>query len=291
MFALHQRAGRYGGLHGGVVDWRDVPEFDTSGQLVTAVVDDRSSFIELAVAGVWDRELRLRADLMIGKCLASHPAAIVVDLLFLDDPDQASVPMWLSLQVRGARMMPAVPIAVCARDGSPMADGLAWRGGRFGPPLFADPAQARKALTSGLPMTDQVRRWLPPKPQSATSARRLVVAACEQWRLAAAVATRAQLVVSQLVVNAVEHAGTPIEVVVTRIGSRRRGGVLRPAAGVHVAVYDLDPRLPPGWRDNLQESPPPRRRGQGLDVIAADFSGVLPTRQGKMIWAILRNTR
>ncbi|MDI6104137.1 ATP-binding protein [Actinoplanes sp. NEAU-A12] len=85
---------------------------------------------------------------------------------------------------------------------------------------------------------------------------------------------------SELVVNAVEHAGTDIRVTVSH-----RGG------GMHLAVHDGVSRLSqprhsqPSTRTDLVT-----RRGTGLRVVHADADawGAIPTRGGKIVWAAVR---
>lgn len=136
------------------------------------------------------------------------------------------------------------------------------------------------ALAAGGQLTDRLRLPLPPEPASAVAARDAVTEACSRWGLTRLLRP-ARLVVSELVANAVEHAGTPIDVVISRLGTDGR------VAGLHLAVYDRDPRLP--------RQPPPGdpgpldQRGLGLHVVdaAAHAWGARPARGGKMVWAAL----
>ena len=86
------------------------------------------------------------------------------------------------------------------------------------------------------------------------------------------------MVVTELVTNAVEHAGTTVTVAVTRRGT-----------GVHLAVADLDRRFP-------ALASPDRSvfdRGRGLMLVDALASlwGVMPTPTGKVVWATVRPGR
>jgi anti-sigma regulatory factor (Ser/Thr protein kinase) len=92
-----------------------------------------------------------------------------------------------------------------------------------------------------------------------------------------------RLVMSELVTNALEHAGTPIVVVVSL-----RGG------SVHLTVSD-GVAAPP----RLLELAGPRRdqpldeRGHGMRLVRATAAawGWLPTRTGKVVWATLTAPR
>ena len=65
-------------------------------------------------------------------------------------------------------------------------------------------------------MSDAVVAVLPPRAASAAQARELVVTACSSWGLAS-LCDDVALVVTELVANAVRHAGTDIEVTVVHI--------------------------------------------------------------------------
>jgi anti-sigma regulatory factor (Ser/Thr protein kinase) len=132
-----------------------------------------------------------------------------------------------------------------------------------------------------LPLTDQLQQRLPPEPESARLARLMVADACHAWHLPH-LRYPAQLVMSELVSNAVQHASTPMLVTVSRRG-----------AGLHLAVRDGSPILPPPWQPaSAPASPPLTEGGRGLQIVqrAAAAWGALPThdRDGKVVWATLR---
>jgi anti-sigma regulatory factor (Ser/Thr protein kinase) len=119
---------------------------------------------------------------------------------------------------------------------------------------------------------DVVRITLIPELASVPRARRAVAAAVEAWCLDDLVGD-AQLVVSELVTNAVLHARTTIELVVRRWGKR-----------VRVEVRDGNPLLPA-----VRHHRPDAGTGRGLLLIAqlATAWSVDPTRGGKVVWAEL----
>ncbi|MBM2616425.1 sulfite exporter TauE/SafE family protein [Actinoplanes sp. LDG1-06] len=94
-----------------------------------------------------------------------------------------------------------------------------WRG--LLPADFALP-QARARLADARPLADQIQLRLSPELVAASAARDVVGAICKEWDMEPLLAP-ARLVASELVTNAVEHAGTFIEFVVTRLGPLRRG--------------------------------------------------------------------
>jgi anti-sigma regulatory factor (Ser/Thr protein kinase) len=85
----------------------------------------------------------------------------------------------------------------------------------------------------------------------------------------------AELVTSELVTNAVEHARTEIEVGVTRTGG-----------GVRIEVCDADPH-PPTLCQQLPGAV--AARGRGLDLVAnmAQRWGCHAGAGGKIVWALL----
>ncbi|TDO39656.1 histidine kinase-like protein [Paractinoplanes brasiliensis] len=254
---------------------------------VTAVLDHQTAIVEIAVTGAWDPRMWLEAHRCIGKCLAEHPAGMLLDLTFLDDATAGSAPLWVATSAQAARTQPPIPVAVCMPAQSPLAARLARLGAGRRFAMYADLMQARTGLAAARPLTDQILLRLHPEPMAASAARDVVTAVCQEWGMEPLL-DRARLVASELVNNAVEHAGTRIDFVVTRLGPLRRGISRRPNR-LRVAVYDLDPHLP------AQPSPamPPgiglNQRGYGLRIVdaAARVWGSLPTPAGKVVWAAL----
>ncbi|MFD3729624.1 ATP-binding protein [Streptomyces sp. NPDC058671] len=108
--------------------------------------------------------------------------------------------------------------------------------------LSADPTQQSRVLPCDL--------------ESAAVARRLVAAVLDRWELPDLTGS-AELIVSELVTNAVLHArtgGAPVRVVVTRV----QGDC------VQVAVSDLDQRPPV-----LMQAGPDGESSRGLALVAA----------------------
>ncbi|MEU4427990.1 ATP-binding protein [Actinoplanes sp. NPDC024001] len=247
------------------------------GSMVTALLDHESGIIELTVHGRWSHRLCTTLYRTVQKCLAEHPTALVLDLSGLHDPHAASAPFWLTVAAQGRRLQPTVPVVACL----PRTNRLSGRLDRLGVtrdlPIFATLRLAHTAVTSHRPTTSRVRLQLPPVPTSVRNARQIVTAACTEWGMPGLL-PRALLVVSELVANAVVHVGSPIDVVISHRGTLRRAAT-RGSTSLHLAVHDEDHRMPPS-----------RGTGLGLRLVTvASYSwGVLPTRQGKVVWAILR---
>ncbi|SEG77092.1 Histidine kinase-like ATPase domain-containing protein [Actinacidiphila yanglinensis] len=119
---------------------------------------------------------------------------------------------------------------------------------------------------------------LPCAPQSARSARSLVVIVLSVWGLDD-LAEDTAAVVSELVANAVRHTS----------GARLRVSITRPSGQVvRVAVTDHSPVLPEVLRPGPQDED-----GRGLALVAAlaETWGATPLRRGKRVWAELRGSR
>jgi anti-sigma regulatory factor (Ser/Thr protein kinase) len=232
----------------------------------------------LGVRGHWDRDLWQAASTGLRNCFAEHPAALIVDLSDLKDERGDSAPTWVTAQHLAARMAPPVHLAMCVPPDLLLADRLQRLGARRFLPVYATVRQAKVALAGRLPLTERLLVRLPSEPDSPALARDLIGDACRMWQLPALLHP-ARLVMSELVTNAVEHAGSQITCVVSKRGN-----------GLHLTVSDLSPRLP-----RLLDLAPPRRglplddRGRGLHTVHATASmwGAMPTPTGKVVWALI----
>jgi PAS domain S-box-containing protein len=114
------------------------------------------------------------------------------------------------------------------------------------------------------------QRTLPPEPASASAARRFANTVLQEWR-ETDVADVVALLVSELVTNAVLHAGSPVKIAV-----RRRGGYVR------IEVADESP-VAPGIRD--YEDDATTGRGLGMIEMLAESWGVdAGVDGGKIVW-------
>lgn len=112
-----------------------------------------------------------------------------------------------------------------------------------------------------------------PEPTSATAARRFVRQTLESSGIAQTICDRAELIASELVTNAVLHAGTG-----PTVSIRIDGQVVR------ITVEDTSPVAPV-----LREYGLDAATGRGLRVVssAATEWGVETTQTGKSVWALL----
>jgi anti-sigma regulatory factor (Ser/Thr protein kinase) len=116
---------------------------------------------------------------------------------------------------------------------------------------------------------------LPADPTAPRRARALLRAATQDWDLDEDLSHDAAMVVTELVANAVDHAGTPSTL---RVDLDDRG--------LYVAVRDGRPDRAP--RPRPVDPTAPRGRGlQMIDALTASW-GVSVHADGKTVWAMLR---
>jgi hypothetical protein len=238
--------------------------------------DVENGLLEIAVHGRFS--LRLSMELYGGlrKCLAEHPTAIIADLSEFDDPYAVSAAMWLSVNRAASTMYPPVQLALAVSPVAPLAGRLRRLGAAHFLPVFATAAQARAALAGTAPLTERLcLSHLPPEASSVEVASELVDIACDSWRMPELMAP-SRAIMSALLGNAVEHAGTDIGAAVWRRG-----------AGLHLSVRDRDPRLPRLLHRQAGEP------GHGLHTVDGKSTawGAMATSDGKMVWATLRTRR
>jgi anti-sigma regulatory factor (Ser/Thr protein kinase) len=240
---------------------------------------DADGVIVLAPHGEWDWRLFLDLYTGINKHLAEHPMALIVDLHDLVDPTTASASLWLTARRSGAAMQPPVEVALCIAPRTPLAARLHRLSAKRLLPLYDTVPEAYTAVTSGSVLTDHMQQRLHPEPKSARLARLMIADACHAWKLSH-LRYQAQLVVSELVTNAVMHAGT--DMLVT--ASRR-------ASGLYLAIRDGNPALPRPKQPAVAGAQL-GGGGRGLQIVqdTAAAWGALPTHdgEGKVVWATLR---
>lgn len=231
------------------------------------------AIIALTIRGTWNLALRSETFTVLQACLAAHPAGLIIDLTALHDPDACSMPAWTGTWKLGANMHPRTLVALCVPPEAVLAHRLQQvRTNRF-LPIYAKLHQARTAMDNRIPLTDRLVTHLTAAPHAPRTARRLVDQACRAWHLSH-LQFSAQLIVSELVTNAVQHAGTDIGVTVTRRAER-----------LDLIVSDKNHHVPalPAPRHGITAL-------SGLHLVHAVAArwGTVPTSDGKMIWATPR---
>ncbi|MEU5695653.1 ATP-binding protein [Actinosynnema sp. NPDC020468] len=118
-----------------------------------------------------------------------------------------------------------------------------------------------------------VAATLPATGGSSARARQVVREAAAAWGLGEELVEDAELVVTELVSNGVDHATGPLELTVART-----------EAGLRIEVADRSPELPKPQPVQVESV-----RGRGLVIVAALSRawGATPTDTGKSVWAEL----
>jgi anti-sigma regulatory factor (Ser/Thr protein kinase)/anti-anti-sigma regulatory factor len=204
---------------------------------------------------------------VLTKALGEHPQALVIDLAGVWVEDPLALTSLITVSHRAASW-PGCRVAISGASPAVMR-ALRGLGVHRYAPLCADPPAAL-ALLADLGPPPAVRASLPPVLSSVAEARRLVRGACERWSLAS-IADHAETIVTELVTNAIVHAGTRVDVFVSRTDRM-----------LHVAV-----------RDGIHTMPRRTDEGYGLvlvDAYATRWRSDL-TESGKVVWATLRLPR
>jgi anti-sigma regulatory factor (Ser/Thr protein kinase) len=144
-------------------------------------------------------------------------------------------------------------------------------------PVFDSVTAARAAVAAHTQGHGRLRIMLDPSPDAPGTARDQVAAACAAWG-ASSVVNGARLIVSELVTNAMVHAGTQIEV----------DFMLRHPF-LHLRVRDASVQTPLMGR-KLDADRSGQLGGRGLRLVDRYSSawGYLLGAGGKVVWATLR---
>ncbi len=232
---------------------------------------------EMTVHGTWDDDLRTTASHGLRAGVAETPQALIVDLSQLIDPVGASAPTWRTASRYAATRRPAVNLVFC---GVPPEVLSRLETGSAGRAATVTETMAAARRVAQRPQSAPYRRrlTLAMRDDAASAGRTMAGDACLAWGLRG-LSYPARAIMSELITNAVEHAGNAL-----MAGVSVRGDVL------HLAVQDGDSALP-----RLIEASPYRpgeaveQRGAGLRLVRATASawGALPCPVGKVVWATL----
>lgn len=195
-----------------------------------------------------------------------HPAGLVIDLAGLAAPLQGTAPEALRPLAGLLKAFAGRPVALCGRPSWLRPPQL---------PVLRDRAAAEEYVNAAV-SPPRVAVPFGRVPEAAAEARQIATEVCERWRLSSALAGSVQLVLTELVNNAVLHAGTGLVLTITLTGEDV----------VHLAVRDGSTVVP----RRQQHVGAPLASGRGFTLIEA-FSaewGVTPLPDGKIIWAEVR---
>lgn len=212
----------------------------------------------------------LRDELI--KQAMEQPSAVIVDVDALGFESTINLTVFSSVWMR-INDWPGVPIMLVA--GSPSARSVVGQSGvgRF-VPVFEDVATAIGTLNTP-PKRLRVDFTLPADSHSSSMARRRCTETCRRWGIADERAESVAIVATELVENAIRHAGTEM-----RLRFELRD------TGVFTAAVRDGTRKPAV----LREAPTEGRTGLGLRMVAGTATawGCLPDRyDGKVVWATL----
>ncbi|MFI5956672.1 ATP-binding protein [Cryptosporangium sp. NPDC051539] len=214
---------------------------------------------------------QVRAALL--KCLAECPDAVVVDLSRIEIARPAALTVFGAVS-RRAVAWPPVPLVLVAEPPS-VRTALEPVGRIWQIPVHDSVEAALDAAPFGLPVHRRLEKRLRPGTMALSQTRAMVSEACTNWGLGD-FTLPAELIMSELASNAVQHAGTDLTVAVVL-----RRGLL------HLTVADGNP-TPPHAPDAFP--PVGALSGRGL-MLVQEFAtawGHLPIDEGKVVWATLR---
>jgi Histidine kinase-like ATPase domain len=206
--------------------------------------------VEAAGAGVHDA---------LWDCLAGMPTVLLLEASRLEVTGCSGL-SWIRELSSQAEKWPGVPVYLCGASETAQRCRL---------PGYDSVAQARATWDDAEP-EERHSLALPPVPQSCADAREFVAKVCHGWGIKRPVRL-AQILISELVSNAVMHARTGLDVTVRRL----RGGI-------ELSVRD-------DGATKLPADLPPDPRGFGLQLVEAmsDAWGSAPTGSGKVVWTRL----
>jgi anti-sigma regulatory factor (Ser/Thr protein kinase)/anti-anti-sigma regulatory factor len=207
------------------------------------------------------------------KALASYPLAVIIDLNGVPQCNDIALSIVASAQ-RRAKWEPAVDVILCTLH--PEVARQVRRSFRHSP-IHATYDDALAEVSRSPAAGYRTHLHLPPTAEAPSLARVLVGDACLDWYLPHLLHP-ARWIVSELTQNAVEHAGTDIDVAVT-LRDRH----------LCLSVHDRSPQ-PVRLRNQVSDPRAPMdHRGQGLRIVAQNCTrwGFVTTPDGKTVWATM----
>jgi anti-anti-sigma regulatory factor len=238
---------------------------------LTWVLESDLPVAVIRLTGQLDVDTAPDARLALHSGLAAQPAAVLVDLSGLTAADDVVLTAF-SAFAKQAAAWPGCPVALCAPTAE-VATALDRMAVSRSMRVYPERARAMADFYA-VPPPRRYWRRLPSSPAAAALARSTVVAACRAWRLEH-LSDRAELIVTELVSNAIVHAKTEMELLV----------VLREPF-LNISLGDGNPA--PARLLTSDPSDPAGGRGLILVEALATRWGCLPTRNGKVVWAMLR---
>ncbi|GAB7051690.1 ATP-binding protein [Catenuloplanes indicus] len=215
-------------------------------------------------AGLLSAELLRRA---LVRCTAHHPPFVIVDCARAGRSKRLASLLNAAVVFCNARR-PGITMVVSAPN---VAVRRVLRGRVT---MFPTLKAALTALPARRAHAAREHVRMEPEVSGASVARALVRSFCRRRALGEEVVEAGELIVSELVSNAVQHAGTTVDVTVSHYRGQLR-----------IAVADRSADLPRFGGSAPEPGLPVR--GRGLDLVARSASrcGVLLAPDGKAVWA------
>jgi anti-anti-sigma factor len=234
------------------------------------VVERVHPFAVVRLRGELDVATAAPARSTLLKCLADGPQALLVEISGMRVREPLA--LWTFTSVaRQAAMWPAIQLLLCGPTAATEALLQATELGR----RLQTFATVDAALSDGCPpgVLPSIHDELLPVSGAGRRARELITDACARWALLDLIGP-ACVIATELVANAVQHAGTMISLHLRR-GPRY----------LHIAVRDGSPE-PPVSTPEVSLRPEAQR---GLLLVRAVSSqwGSLAAAGGKVVWAVL----
>jgi ABC-type transporter Mla MlaB component len=236
---------------------------------VECTVDDDACGLRVELTGHLGSDDVAALSLRLMQCLAEQPAALLVDLSGMR-ADEASVLALFLTVAEQARRWPNIPVLLCA---PPSATRDLLDGVPHPVPLFGSAAAARDHAAANREDCPVLSEELLPVGGAPRYARNLATEVCLRWDLPHLVGP-ASLIVTELVSNVIDHAGTMSTLQFTLRPDHLTICVRDGSAAEPVASGQTSPAAP---------------RGRGLLIVEAVAQewGWLPTDGGKVVWATL----
>lgn len=237
-------------------------------------VEPADGIIVVALRGLLTGDTVPVVRATLSKCLVQGPEAVIVDLADLRVDSRSRLTVFPTALRTDA--LPGTTLVVC---GAATELASAMSPGVLGDVRsFASCADARASIGDGRPAgLRRASLRLEPAPAAPARARRMITEICREWGIDDLIGP-ATLIVSELVSNAVQHAGTAMTVDASLRGEH-----------LCLSVRDHHPQAPT-VPDRAPVDGPPTVGGRGLQLIEsyATSWGSHAAADGKTVWATLR---